>query len=414
MPPRRSSRARASVEPTPPESLPAKRKRGAIAEPVEDKENVVKPASKRSSSGKPSTSRSKGRVASRSKTSLPNVEEDTQEGEEEEETEAPAKKKARPSLDHDSEAESDEKPSQPSRPSRTRRSNRAPVKMEVDEDEDVLNQPAKRTAPKRTKPSSRKPTVNKDSDDEETEDVKPPKRGARVAKKAIIEDPDEEEDEEDEDVPSRSSRKAPTRRPQARVSIEEPEPSKDHESESEDDIEVIPLRKSQKPPPPTQPEPPAPEEAEEERSLFEPAPAPVSAPAPDTSSQTVPEQSSGPRPRLVIHKIVLVNFKSYAGRQEIGPFHKVISLSPFLITNSKHTLQSFSAIVGPNGSGKSNTIDALLFVFGYRASKMRQGKVSELIHNSAAYPNLDECSVEVHFREIIDLASCLTKQISYY
>lgn len=34
---------------------------------------------------------------------------------------------------------------------------------------------------------------------------------------------------------------------------------------------------------------------------------------------------------------------------------------------------------------------------------MRQGKLSELIHNSANYPDLDECSVEVHFREIIDL-----------
>lgn len=31
----------------------------------------------------------------------------------------------------------------------------------------------------------------------------------------------------------------------------------------------------------------------------------------------------GPKKRLVIHKIVLVDFKSYAGRQEIGPFHKV-------------------------------------------------------------------------------------------
>lgn len=99
-----------------------------------------------------------------------------------------------------------------------------------------------------------------------------------------------------------------------------------------------------------------------------------------------PEEDKGPKPRLVIHKIVLVNFKSYAGRQEIGPFHK-----------------SFSAIVGPNGSGKSNTIDALLFVFGYRASKMRQGKLSELIHNSANYPDLDDCRVEVHFREIFDL-----------
>jgi structural maintenance of chromosome 4 len=65
--------------------------------------------------------------------------------------------------------------------------------------------------------------------------------------------------------------------------------------------------------------------------------------------------------------------------------------------------QSFSAIVGPNGSGKSNTIDALLFVFGYRASKMRQGKLSELIHNSAGFQNLETCSVEVWFREIIDM-----------
>ncbi|CAH7673309.1 RecF/RecN/SMC N terminal domain-domain-containing protein [Phakopsora pachyrhizi] len=92
-------------------------------------------------------------------------------------------------------------------------------------------------------------------------------------------------------------------------------------------------------------------------------------------------------PRLVIDQIVLVNFKSYAGRQVIGPFHK-----------------SFSAIVGPNGSGKSNTIDALLFVFGFKATKMRQGKLSELIHNSSAAPagGFESCSVEVWFKSIID------------
>ena len=73
------------------------------------------------------------------------------------------------------------------------------------------------------------------------------------------------------------------------------------------------------------------------------------------------------------------------------------------VTCELTTNQSFSSIVGPNGSGKSNTIDALLFVFGYRASKILQGKLSELIHNSALYPDLDECSVEVHFREILDL-----------
>ena len=77
-------------------------------------------------------------------------------------------------------------------------------------------------------------------------------------------------------------------------------------------------------------------------------------------------------------------------------------------------MQSFSSIVGPSGSGKLNTIDALLFVFGYRASKMRQGKLSELIHNSARYPDLDEYSVEVHFREIIDLVRSFTHDNQLY
>ncbi|RPB15232.1 putative nuclear condensin complex subunit Smc4 [Morchella conica CCBAS932] len=97
------------------------------------------------------------------------------------------------------------------------------------------------------------------------------------------------------------------------------------------------------------------------------------------------EELAGPKPRLVITHLVLVNFKSYAGRQEVGPFHA-----------------SFSSVVGPNGSGKSNVIDSLLFVFGFRASKMRQGKISALIHNSAHHPHLDHCEVQVHFREVLD------------
>ncbi|KAI1933015.1 Structural maintenance of chromosomes protein 4 [Ophidiomyces ophidiicola] len=90
--------------------------------------------------------------------------------------------------------------------------------------------------------------------------------------------------------------------------------------------------------------------------------------------------------RMVITHLVLTNFKSYAGRQVVGPFHV-----------------SFSSVVGPNGSGKSNVIDALLFVFGFRASKMRQGKISALIHNSANFPSLPFCEVEVHFEEVLDL-----------
>lgn len=96
-------------------------------------------------------------------------------------------------------------------------------------------------------------------------------------------------------------------------------------------------------------------------------------------------EDTGPKPRIVITNLILNNFKSYAGRQEVGPFHA-----------------SFSSVVGPNGSGKSNVIDSLLFVFGFRASKMRQGKISALIHNSAQYPDLDHCEVAVHFQEVLD------------
>lgn len=99
-----------------------------------------------------------------------------------------------------------------------------------------------------------------------------------------------------------------------------------------------------------------------------------------------PEEPAEAKPRMIIQNLILNNFKSYAGKQAVGPFHA-----------------SFSSVVGPNGSGKSNVIDSLLFVFGFRASKMRQGKISALIHNSAQYPNLPFCEVEVHFEQVLDL-----------
>ncbi|XP_061390983.1 structural maintenance of chromosomes protein 4 [Musca vetustissima] len=90
-------------------------------------------------------------------------------------------------------------------------------------------------------------------------------------------------------------------------------------------------------------------------------------------------------PRLIIKKIENYNFKSYAGKVVLGPFH-----------------HCFTAIIGPNGSGKSNVIDSMLFVFGYRANKIRCKKISTLLHNSARYPNVNMCSVAVHFRQILD------------
>lgn len=100
----------------------------------------------------------------------------------------------------------------------------------------------------------------------------------------------------------------------------------------------------------------------------------------------IPEEPAEAKPRMIIQNLILTNFKSYAGKQVVGPFHA-----------------SFSSVVGPNGSGKSNVIDSLLFVFGFRASKMRQGKISALIHNSAQYPDLSFCEVEVHFEQVLDL-----------
>lgn len=109
---------------------------------------------------------------------------------------------------------------------------------------------------------------------------------------------------------------------------------------------------------------------------------------PKRTEQTIRPQSKESTnenvPRLVINKLILTNFKSYAGEQVIGPFHS-----------------SFSSVVGPNGSGKSNVIDAMLFVFGFKANKMRQGKISELIHNSGN-ERPDFCQVDIHFHMIVD------------
>ncbi|KAL7428262.1 hypothetical protein ACHAXH_003877 [Discostella pseudostelligera] len=114
---------------------------------------------------------------------------------------------------------------------------------------------------------------------------------------------------------------------------------------------------------------------------------PAAAADDDKEKVVTVEEVELPPPRLMITKMVLENFKSYAGQKTIGPFHKC-----------------FSSVVGPNGSGKSNVIDAMLFVFGKRAKKLRLNKVSELIHNSDAYKNnpLPFAKVCVYFHEIVD------------
>ncbi|KAK0520226.1 Structural maintenance of chromosomes protein 1 [Tilletia horrida] len=61
-------------------------------------------------------------------------------------------------------------------------------------------------------------------------------------------------------------------------------------------------------------------------------------------------------------RLEVENFKSYRGRQTIGPF------------------QSFTAVIGPNGSGKSNLMDAISFVLGVKSSHLRSNQLRDLIY----------------------------------
>lgn len=51
-----------------------------------------------------------------------------------------------------------------------------------------------------------------------------------------------------------------------------------------------------------------------------------------------PEVPEGPKERLVITHLVMTNFKSYAGRQEVGPFHPV---STYATTNASCFLDGY-------------------------------------------------------------------------
>ncbi|XP_033004160.1 structural maintenance of chromosomes protein 1B isoform X1 [Lacerta agilis] len=62
--------------------------------------------------------------------------------------------------------------------------------------------------------------------------------------------------------------------------------------------------------------------------------------------------------------LMVENFKSWRGKQCIGPFKK------------------FTCVIGPNGSGKSNVMDALSFVMGEKTSNLRVRHIQELIHGA--------------------------------
>ncbi|XP_060741245.1 structural maintenance of chromosomes protein 1B [Tachysurus vachellii] len=65
-----------------------------------------------------------------------------------------------------------------------------------------------------------------------------------------------------------------------------------------------------------------------------------------------------------LKQIDVENFKSWKGKQTIGPF------------------KSFTCVIGTNGSGKSNVMDALGFVMGEKASSLRVKQTKDLIYGA--------------------------------
>ncbi|XP_045690951.1 structural maintenance of chromosomes protein 1B isoform X2 [Phyllostomus hastatus] len=80
--------------------------------------------------------------------------------------------------------------------------------------------------------------------------------------------------------------------------------------------------------------------------------------------------------------LLVENFKSWRGRQVIGPFKR------------------FTCIIGPNGSGKSNVMDALSFVMAEKIANLRVKHIQELIHGAhVGKPVAPSASVKIVYVE---------------
>uniref|UniRef100_A0A914MGP1 RecF/RecN/SMC N-terminal domain-containing protein n=1 Tax=Meloidogyne incognita TaxID=6306 RepID=A0A914MGP1_MELIC len=89
----------------------------------------------------------------------------------------------------------------------------------------------------------------------------------------------------------------------------------------------------------------------------------------------------------------LENFKSFRGKQTIGPF------------------KNFSAIIGPNGSGKSNLMDAISFVLGETAKNLRVKKLADLVHGVNVQDAISvNCKVKMMFHQVDDEANEKTEK----
>jgi structural maintenance of chromosome 4 len=382
MPPRRSTRSssRLSVEPEnqpPPQrsTPPSKRKRSSGDNiDNEEHEDYVKPPSRttrRSSSSKAPTPAPTSRTSSRSKNALRQVQ-GSDDDDDDREPSHPAKK-SRPSPELEDVHEEDEEDVKPIIRPRTRRaattssaslvngkSSKDQVTPGSDDEEGTKEQVP-------VKPTSRPRSSGNNSS------MKPPtsRRGGRPPRSTVVSvkaEPldestlgniDDEGGEEDEISTTSKRRTAkPSSRKAKSLTLQSAEDedfvADMHLDEKAKDVPHSsnrePVLSDDGPTPVPSPKKLPPTVSvvyEEEKSLLDDLPV---SPAKARRAPPPLEEPKGPHPRLVIHKLVLVNFKSYAGRQEIGPFHKVGCFCPMassLISGSL-SLQSSGPMVLAN------------------------------------------------------------------
>lgn len=232
-------------------------------------------------------------------------------------------KRSRPSHELEDVHENEEEDTKPTIASRTRRAGSKPVTSstngkigqdqvvvaEDEPDEQVTARPTSRTPSSRKYTNSPKPSTSR--------------RGGRLSRSMAVtvkaEPPDEPALENNDGVDDGELKIPATF--QRDISENATAIGPNDDVVAEESTPILNLKKSPSYTPPVY----------EEKSLLDNLP---TSPSKAKRPPLPLEDLQGPRPRLVIHKLVLVNFKSYAGCQEIGPFHRVGCLQCRNIQNS--------------------------------------------------------------------------------
>lgn len=209
-------------------------------------------------------------------------------------------------------------------PTRTKRGSRAVVDSDQEDNVEAVPSDASEASEseeEKVKKPTRKPAGK-------TAAKRAPAKRATTSTKAraakALADEDDENDVEEDPIPvkkstlkgrpkSKAAAAPVSRKPSQAVSVAQ------EDSDLDEPLDIAPSLVT---PRPSQKRPIEPISLDEEENIVLESPSKRPPPIFSPIKQET-EESKGPKPRLVIHKIVLVNFKSYAGRQEIGPFHKV-------------------------------------------------------------------------------------------